>query len=313
MIINHNLPAINANRQFKVNTFNMDVSMESIASGMRINRGRDDAAGLAVSEKMRSQIRGLHQASRNAQDGIAFIQTTEGWLEETGSVLQRMRELAVQASNGIYTNEDRMQIQVEILQLVDEIDRIASHAEFNTMKMLGGAFSTPVAGAFKLPEGRGTQPTANADNLYYPDQGGIVIHVGANMDQRVSAFIMNMNAGALGLVDPYAGDAIQGRSLAVTMSTMEGANQSIAAIDEALYLVNRQRADLGAYQNRLEHAIRGIDIAAENLQSAESNIRDTDMAMQMVEYVKNQILSQASSSMLAHANNRPQMVLRLLG
>ncbi len=258
--------------------------MEKLASGMRINRAGDDASGLAVSEKMRAQIGGLNQASRNAENGISFIQTSEGYLQETQDILHRLRELAVQSANGIYTSEDRMQIQVEVSQLVDEIDRIASHAQFNGMNMLTGRFAR-----------EGGENTVTASMWF---------HIGANMDQRERVFIGTMTSAALGLKEQ---DQI------VTISSPDNANRTIGVVDTALRAVNKQRADLGAYQNRLEHAVKGIDIGAENLQAAESRIRDTDMAAQMVDYVKNQILVQSSTAMLAQANMKTQSVLQLLG
>ena len=253
---------------------------------MRINRAGDDASGLAVSEKMRAQIRGLRQAERNANDGISFIQTTEGYLAETQSVLQRIRELSVQASNGIYTNEDRMQIQVEVSQLVDEVDRIASAAQFNKMNMLTGRFAYASSGQ---------QPAAS-----------MWLHIGANMDQRERLYVGTMTAKGLGV-------ASKSGTSTISISTQDKANIVIGVIDDALAKVSKQRADLGAYQNRLEHAVQGLMIGAENLQASESRIRDTDMARTMVEFVKDQILTQASVAMLAHANVKPQSVLQLLG
>jgi flagellin len=298
MIINHNLSAMNAQRMFKVNTFFTDRSMRSLASGMRINRGADDAAGLAVSEKMRAQISGLRMASRNAQDGISLIQTAEGFLQESNDILQRVRELSVQAANGVYTYEDRMQIQVEVNQLVDEVDRIANQAEFNTMKLLSGRFVLPNA------------DTVAADNPepYYAG-GGMPIQIGANMDQSERIGIGNMTARALGIA---AGGTPEAPESLISVSSVSNANQAIGILDNALNIVNKQRADLGAFQNRLEHAVRGIDVAVENTQAAESQIRDTDMAAAMVDFVKNSILSQASVAMLAQTNLRPQMVLSLL-
>jgi flagellin len=285
MIINHNLSAMYANRNLGINNLGVDKNMEKLSSGMRINRAGDDASGLAVSEKMRSQIRGLNQASRNASDGISFIQTSEGYLQETQDILQRIRELAVQSANGIYTAEDRMQIQVEISQLVDEIDRIASHAQFNGMNLLTGRFA------------RETGENAVTGSMW--------LHIGANMDQRERVFIGTMTAKGLG-VRNIASDEI------LSLANIDNANRSIGVLDAALKAVSKQRADLGAYQNRLEHAVKGIDIGAENLQAAESRIRDTDMANEMVEYTKNRILIQASSAMLAQANQKPQSVLQLL-
>ncbi len=285
MIINHNLSAMYANRQLGVNGGLVDKNMEKLSSGMRINRAGDDASGLAVSEKMRSQIRGLNQASKNAANGVSFIQTTEGYLQESSDILQRLRELSVQAANGIYTSEDRMQIQVEVSQLVDEIDRIASHAQFNGMNILTGRFAR---------EGGENVVTAS-----------MWFHIGANMDQRERVYVGTMTAKGLG-VKQVSSDEI------LSLAAPDSANRSIGVLDEALKKVNKQRADLGAYQNRLEHAVRGIDIGAENLQAAESRIRDTDMASQMVEYTKNRILVQASSAMLAQANQKTASVLQLL-
>jgi len=285
MIINHNLSAMYANRQLGVNGSLVDKNMEKLSSGMRINRAGDDASGLAVSEKMRSQIRGLNQASKNAANGVSFIQTTEGYLQESSDILQRLRELSVQAANGIYTNEYRMQIQVEVSQLVDEIDRIASHAQFNGMNILTGRFAR---------EGGENVVTAS-----------MWFHIGANMDQRERVYVGTMTAKGLG-VKQVSSDEI------LSLAAPDSANRSIGVLDEALKKVNKQRADLGAYQNRLEHAVRGIDIGAENLQAAESRIRDTDMASEMVQYTKNRILAQAGGAMLAQANQRTQTVLQLL-
>jgi len=288
MIINHNMSAMYANRLLNQRGLDVNKDIEKLASGMRINRAGDDASGLAVSEKMRGQIRGLNQANRNIENGVSFIQATEGYLQETQDILHRIRELAVQSANGIYTPEDRMQIQVEVSQLVDEVNRIASHAQFNGMNMLTGRFANPSAG--------GT------------DQFQMYFQVGANMDQRERAYIGTMTAESLGLVNLQGG---QGQM--VSISTPDVANQAIGQVDNALKMVSRQRADLGAYQNRFELAAQGVAIAAENLQAAESGIRDTDMAAQMVDYTKNQILVQAGSAMLAHANLKTQTVLQLLG
>ncbi|PKL07546.1 MAG: flagellin [Spirochaetae bacterium HGW-Spirochaetae-7] len=283
MIINHNMSAMYANRSLSVTQTELNKNMEKLASGQRINRAGDDASGLAVSEKLRGQIRGLNQAQRNIENGVSFIQTTEGYLQETQDILHRVRELAVQSSNGIYTAEDRMQIQVEVSQLVDEINRIASHAQFNGMNILTGRFAT---------------------------QGDQVmqLQVGANMDQNERVFIGTMTATALGLQG--AQGATEGT---ISIEDPEKANQSIGSLDSALKIVSKQRADLGAYQNRFEMASKGVAIASENLQAAESRIRDTDMASTMVDYVKNQILSQAGGAMLAQANTRTQSVMQLLG
>ena len=285
MIINHNLSAMFADRSLRVTQGSLNQNMERLSSGMRINRAGDDASGLAVSEKMRAQIRGLNMASSNAQNGISLIQTAEGFLQETQNVIHRLRELAVQASNGIYTAEDRMYIQVEVSALVAEIDRIASHAQFNGMNLLTGRFARIEAQ---------NMPTAS-----------MWLHIGANMDQRIQVFIGTMTASGLGIRDPSDNSFI-------SLAEADGANRAIGTLDAALRMVNQQRADLGAYQNRLEHAIRSIDVGAENLQAAESRIRDTDMATAMVNYTRDMILSHAGTAMLSQANQRGQMVLQLL-
>ncbi|MBR1715882.1 MAG: flagellin [Treponema sp.] len=285
MVINHNMSAMYSNRQLGITNLNLRKDMEKLSSGEKINRAGDDASGLAVSEKMRSQIRGLNKASQNAQNGISFIQTTEGYLQETTDIVQRIRELAVQSSNGIYTDEDRMQIQVEVSALVAEVDRIASQAQFNGMNMLTGRFAQ-----------------SNGENTV---TASMWFHIGANMDQRVQAFIGTMTAAALGLKD-VAGEGI------LSLATPEEANRAIGTLDEGLKKINKQRADLGAYQNRLEYTVKGVDIAAENLQASESRIRDTDMAAQVVESTKNQVLTQAGTAMLAQANSQAQTVLSLL-
>jgi len=283
MIINHNLSAMFADRQLGNVQLGLNRSMEQLSSGQRINRARDDASGLAVSEQMRAQIRGLNQAERNIQNGVNFIQTAEGFLQGTQDVLHRIRELAVQSANGIFSESDRMMIQVEVSQLVAEIDRIASHAQFNGMNMLTGAFS---------------------------QEGGIgpmVLQVGANMDQNETIYIGDMTATALGMRNG------QGEEGMVSLLSAEDANITIGAVDSAMMIVNQQRADLGAYQNRFEMAAQSIAIAAENLQASESRIRDTNMASEMVQYTRGVILNQAATAMLAQANVRPQSVLQLLG
>ena len=281
MIINHNMSSLYADRVTNISNESIMKNMEKLSSGERINRAGDDASGLAVSEKMRSQIRGLNQASKNIQNGVSFIQTTEGYLAETTDILQRIRELAVQAANGIYSDEDRMQIQVEVSQLVAEVDRIASVAQFNGMNMLTGRFAV---------EGDSTMQ----------------FQIGANMDQNARVYIGTMTASSLGLKGAQGGDE------QITINSPEEANMTLGAVDAALTQVNKQRADLGAYQNRFEMAAKGINIAAENTQAAESRIRDTDMASEMVEFTKNSILTQAGTAMLAQANNQSQTVLALL-
>lgn len=289
MVINHNLSAIFANRQLKFTTWEVNRDIEKLSSGMKINRAGDDASGLAVSEKMRSQIRGLRRAEWNVEDGISFIQTAEGYLGETQSILQRLRELAVQASNGVYSTDDRTLIQVEVSQLVDEIDRISSHAQFNGMNILTGRFA------------RQTGENTVTASMW--------IHLGANMDQRRRMYIGTMSSQGLGLKNTIGHAFV---ATFISISTPAIANRAIGAIDEALMKVSKQRADLGAYQNRLEYAAKGLMAGYENMQAAESRIRDTDMAEQMVNFVKNQILVQSGTAMLAQANTTPQSVLQLL-
>jgi flagellin len=283
MIINHNMSALYANRQLGVRSLEMSNNVEKLSSGLRINKAADDASGLAVSEKLRSQVRGLNQAERNIQNAVSFIQTSEGYLQETQDILHRMRELAVQSSNGIYTAEDRMQIQVEVSQLVDEINRIASHAQFNGMNIMTGAFASD---------------SQTGDVMQF--------QVGSNMDQNERIYIRTMTAQALGIQDSQGGVGT------ISISTPEQANQAIGYVDAALRVVSRQRADLGAYQNRFEMASKGVAVAAENLQAAESRIRDADIASEMVDFVKNQILNQSNTAMLAQANAKTQSVLSLM-
>ena len=285
MIINHNMSAMFAQRTVGQTNVSTQKNIEKLSSGLRINRAGDDASGLAVSEKMRSQIRGLNRASANAQDGISFIQVTEAFLQETTDVMQRIRELSVQSSNGIYSAEDRMYIQVEVSQLVAEVDRIASHAQFNGMNMLTGRFA------------RETGENTVTASMWF--------HIGANMDQRIRAYVGTMTAKALGVRDV-------GDESILTIDTPETANRAIGTIDEAIKKINKQRADLGAYQNRLEMSVVGINVAAENLQASESRIRDVDMAKEMVEFTRNQILTQSGMAMLAQANQQTQSVMSLL-
>lgn len=310
MIINHNISAMFAARANGKVDGMLTKDIEKLASGLRINHASDDAAGLAVSEKMRAQVRGLQQASRNAADGISFIQTAEGYLEETQDVLQRVRELAIQSANGIYTDEDRVMIQVEFSQMVDEIDRIASHAQFNGLNLLDGRFARDQVAADQAA----TIQTAGGISPFPTD--GITFHIGANMDQYEQVFIGDMAAGALGLRDQVSEtvDDITEPNLGnAGARTIQNANDSIGILDEALNTVSKQRADLGAFQNRLELAINGIDVGAENLQAAESRIRDANIAEVVVDFTKNQILLQSSTAMLAQANVKSQSVLQLLG
>ena len=388
MIINHNMNALNAHRNMGVNNTNAGKSMEKLSSGLRINRAGDDAAGLAISEKMRGQIRGLEQSSRNAADGISMIQTAEGALNETTNILQRMRELAVQASNDTNTSSDREEIQKEIDALTEEVDRIANNTEFNTQKLLNGNKSgvggevvnkavNAVAGQFEVTIDRDalnngdkltidgttvTLTTADKQNdgalqtaltnafadytvtfangkatftqkdasdkekmnvtlnnsvakvnvvnagvgakAEEVSEGKAHVQVGANAKQSMSIEIGDMRAEALGIKD----DA--GNSLSV--KSAEDANKAIEAFDAALNAVSSQRANLGAVQNRLEYTISNLDNTAENLTSAESTLRDVDMASEMMEYSKNNILNQAAQAMISQANQQPQNVLQLL-
>ena len=389
MIINHNMNALNAHRNMGVNNTAAGKSMEKLSSGLRINRAGDDAAGLAISEKMRGQIRGLTQASRNSADGISMIQTAEGALNETTNILQRMRELAVQASNDTNTSSDREEIQKEINALTEEVDRIANNTEFNTQKLLNGSKSgeegdlvreevTAQIGEFtisldkdlaagdrlvidgkfikfdtndvgdkdtikaklepilegyditvtdkkniKLVQKVGTDKdefkvklngadtgfkttikdgvTARAEEY---SEGKVSVQVGANAEQSMSIEIGDMRAQALKIVND------KGRGLSV--ETAQSANEAITAFDAALNAVSSQRANLGAVQNRLEYTISNLDNTAENLTSAESTLRDVDMAKEMMEYSKNNILNQAAQAMISQANQQPQNVLQLL-
>lgn len=282
MIINHNMSAINSNRVLKFKHWDVNSATEKLSSGMRINRAGDDASGLAVSEKMRTQIQGLRQAERNTEDGMSFIQTTEGYLDQTSSILQRMRVLAVQASNGIYTQQDRQLIQVEVSALIDEVDRIASQAEFNKFKLLQGDFARTM----------GT--------------GSMWFHMGANMHQRERVYIGTMTAQALSLKNATG-------VIAASLSTPEFANRAIGLLDDSLQKISKQRADLGAYYNRLEYAAKGLMNAYENIQASESRIRDTDMAETLVDLTKDQILVQSGTAMLAQANMKTRTILQLLG
>jgi flagellin len=280
MIINHNMSAINAHRALKFNVQDVDDSMAKLSSGMRINRAGDDPSGLAVSEKMRTQIHGLRQAERNTEDGISFIQTAEGFLGQTSDILQRMRVLAIQASNGVYSPADRQLIQVEVSQLVDEVDRTASQAEFNKFRLFQGDFAR----------------NSRTSSMWF--------HMGPNANQRERAYIGTMTAKSLGL---RATD-----NKIVSISTPALANTTIGRVDKALDRIMKQRADLGAYQNRLEQASRGLMNAYENVQASESRIRDADMAEEMVGLTTRQILVETGTAMLAHAGARPQGILQLL-
>lgn len=285
MIINHNISSMFASRMERINAKEVQSSIEKLSSGQRINKASDDAAGLAISEKLRAQIRGLNQANKNTENAVSFIQVTSGYLQETTDILQRIRELAVQSSNGLYSSEDRLQIQVEVSQLVAEVDRIASSAQFNGLNMLTGRY---------------------ADNEIGEK---MTFQVGANVDQSISVNIASATAGALGLKGE---DQNGGIGNLVSVEDAESSNMTLATIDNALKIVNSQRANLGAIQNRMETAAKGITIAAENLTSAESIIRDEDMASAMVEYTRNQILQNSSIAMISQANTQSQNVLGLL-
>lgn len=277
MRINNNITAMNASRQLGINTGSMSKSLEKLSSGLRINRAGDDAAGLAISEKMRGQIRGLNQASRNAQDGISMIQTVEGALNETHAILQRMRELAVQAANDTNVTVDREAIKEELGALTREITRIADNTEFNQQKLIGTAFTA----------------------------SSIVLQIGANSGQNISVIFTNMQAsGTLIGIDTALS------TIGVTAQSV--ADQLIQITNDAITEVSTQRSKLGAIQNRLEHTIKNLDLASENLQGAESRIRDVDMAKEMMEFTKQNILQQAATAMLAQANQAPQGVLQLL-
>jgi len=276
MVINHNMSAVNANRMLKFSNWESEKVMQKLASGERINRAGDDASGLGVSEKMRTQIQGLRQAERNTEDGMSFVQTAEGYLNQATQIVQRIRVMAIQSANGIYAKDDRQLIQVEVSQLVGEIDRIASQAEFNRFKVLTGEFAR-------------VNPKAS-----------MWFHIGPNQNQRDRVFVGTMTAAALKL---------KGLSL----STPGGANNAVGILDQSLQKLSKQRADLGAYYNRLEMASKGLMNAFENVQASESRIRDADMAEEVVSLTRFSILSHSGTAMLAQANLKPQSVLRLLG
>ncbi len=282
MIINHNMSAVNANRSLKFSHWNVDKSMERLSSGERINKAGDDASGLAVSEKMRTQVNGLRQAERNTEDGMSFVQTAEGYLNQTSAIIQRVRVLAIQSANGIYSHEDRQLIQVEVSALVGEVDRVASQAEFNRFKVLMGEFSK-------------VNP-----------KGSMWFHMGANQNQRERVYIGTMTAASFKFKDGTG-------KIALSLESPEGSNGAIGVLDNALQRLSKQRADLGAYFNRLDFAAKGLMTAYENIQASESRIRDADMAEEMVSFTKDQVLVQSGTAMLAHANNNSQSVLRLLG
>ena len=277
MIINNNISAMNAYRNLTSVNERVDKTMEKLSSGLRINRAADDAAGLAISEKMRGQIRGLNMATKNAQDGISLIQTAEGALNESHAILQRMRELAVQSANDTNTGEDRDKLQLEMNQLRQELDRISTTTEFNTRRLLTGEYA----------------------------ESGLIFHIGANKDQVVSLTLNDMSSTALGVTGME-------ENTSISISTQPDANVAIKGINDAIEKVSEERAKYGALQNRLEHTINNLRVSAENLQASESRIRDADMAQNMVNLSKDKIISQSGTAMLAQANAAPQGVLQLL-
>ncbi|KHD38346.1 flagellin [Clostridium acetobutylicum] len=274
MVINHNLNAMNALRQMNINNGEAANSIEKLSSGYRINKAGDDAAGLAISEKMRAQINGLNQSTRNAQDGISLVQTAEGNLNESQAILQRMRELAVQSATGTNTSTDRANLELEFKQLQSEVTRIAVQSEFNTKKLLDGSLTGTAQMTFQI---------------------------GANSGQTISLSINNMSATSLGV-----------NTTSASISTQTGAQAAITSVQKAIDSVSSERAKLGSVQNRLEHTINNLNTDSENLQSAESRIRDVDMASEMMNYTKSNVLVQAAQAMLSQANQTPNNVLQLL-
>jgi flagellin len=277
MQINNNLSALFVSRQMSRVSGDLSKSIERLSTGLRINRAGDDATNLAVSEKMRTQINGLRQAERNAMSGLSFIQVAEGNLEQVNNILQRVRELSVQAANGIYSQSDRVQIQVEVSQLINEVDRLSTQSEFNRMKLLNGDLAKKSAKA------------------------SVFFHVGANQDQRLRAYIATMNAKAFGLGEGNK-----------SLSSVNSANKLIGITDAAIDKLNKQRADLGAYYNRIEVTVDSLKTGYMNMVAAESRIRDADLASELVEFTKNQIMLQSSTAMMVQANIGSAVVLKLL-
>ncbi|PJZ69520.1 flagellin [Leptospira perolatii] len=278
MIINHNISALRTNNVLKTVNKELDKTMEKLSTGMRINRAGDDALGFAVSERMRTQIRGLAQAERNVMDGVSFIQVTEGNLEQVNNILQRLRELSIQTSNGIYSDDDRKLVQLEVDQLIDEVDRLGKTAEFNKIRPLSGAYSKE-------------------------SKNPVQLHVGPNQNEKLEIFVDAMNASALKL---------ETNGKKQTLSTPASSNTMIGILDNAIQRVNKQRSDLGAYYNRLEITAEGLQANYVNMVSAESRVRDADMAEYIVDFTKNQILTKSGVAMLAQANMRPEQVVKLL-
>ncbi|TGK18946.1 flagellin [Leptospira fluminis] len=278
MIINHNISALRTNNVLKTVNQDQDKVAEKLSTGMRINRAGDDALGFSVSERMRTQIRGIAQAERNVMDGVSFIQVTEGNLEQVNNILQRLRELSIQTSNGIYSDEDRKLVQLEVDQLIDEVDRLGKSAEFNKIRPLSGNYSKE-------------------------SKNPIQLHVGPNQNERLEIFVDAMNAAALQL---------ENNGKKQTLSTPASSNSMIGILDNAIQRVNKQRSDLGAYYNRLEITAEGLQANYINMVAAESRVRDADMAEHIVEFTKNQILTKSGVAMLAQANMRPEQVVKLL-
>ncbi|GAF26469.1 flagellin and related hook-associated proteins [Moorella thermoacetica Y72] len=317
MIINHNIFALNAYRNLTVTNNNMAKAMEKLSSGLRINRAADDAAGLAISEKMRGQIRGLNQAVRNAQDGISMIQTAEGALNETHAILQRMRELAAQAANDTLTPDDRTQIQKEINQLTEEIDRIGRTTEFNTQALLDGSFTGK-----KIQIGANPNQDLTVDinsmraatvNTAAVAAGGLNV-AQANGGVKVSGTVVTAATGsaAVNYIKLIKANGSAVTAYAISVMTNSAANAAIKIFQDAIDKVSTERSKLGAIQNRLEHTIANLSVASENLTAAESRIRDVDMAQEMMNFTRSQILSQAGTAMLAQSNQIPATVLQLL-
>ena len=306
MIIQHNIPAINSYRQLSGNNSALAKNLEKLSSGYKVNRAGDDAAGLAISEKMRAQIKGLETASKNAADGISVIQTAEGALTETHSMLNRMVELATQSANGIYGDEERLNIQAEMDSLIDEVDRIANFTNFNGQLLLTTTASS----------------AATSDGLIAVTGAKMQLQVGDTAGQTIAIDIVNMDSANIGAVTTpgaagYAKlsdlkSAGTGLIAGAKLKDVATANESIAVVKKAISDVSTQRASFGALQNRLEHTINNLGVTTENITAAESRIRDTDMAKEMMAYTKNNILVQASQAMLAQANQVPQGVLQLL-
>jgi len=299
MRINNNIMAINSHRQYGINGGNIGRNVERLSSGFRVNRAADDAAGLAISEKMRTQIRGLNQASRNSQDGISLVQTAEGAMQTAHGIMQRMRELAVQSANGTNDVDDRKALDLEFEQLIQELKQIEETVKFNGMTVFG----------------QGTRAPNEAGQV----DGFFTLQSGANAGDTTSFKVGNLNTfthnslGGSGAVTAAGGATGTPQTWEVGISTMQGACNSIAALDAAINSLSMTRAELGAIQNRLEFKIQNLDNTAENLQAAESRIRDVDMAQQMTRFTRDNILFQASTAMLAQANALPQSVLQLVG